>query len=401
MAALTEVFAERLLAVAATDASDADHAAILLTDFLACATAGSSRRSWYADLVAIDTSDPAAVADAAAAAHVHDRDDVHWATLVHCGSIIWPVVLGTGAATRASGPELLTAARIGYEAMVRLATFLGPDHRARFHPTATTGTVGAAAAAAFLYGLDGQAFTAALGHAVSVMGGSAQTVRERRGTRLFHRAHAARSGLAAAEAAARGLVATVAGLEQLSDRPADALIGGAESALAQASVRLFPVSGWNQAVYDAAAGAGPFTGPIRQVCVDVAPAVAGVSTGPDAEAADRDWSVEWSVARALVGPEAAGELAGRVVVSRTRSSPLEAVVEVVTPGGRSVGQVHVPQGHPSRPASRAQLHEKWRRQTVVPPEQLYSECRALLAASRPDGARALAELCTSKPPLES
>lgn len=389
MTALTAMFADRLLSVAAADVTDSErnHAALLLADFVACASAGSARDSWYAELVDIGTSDPSAIGDAAAFAHVHDRDDVHWGNLLHCGSIIWPVVLGTGAATRATGPELLVAARVGYEAMVRLAGFLGPEHRTCFHTTATTGVVGAAAAAGFLYGLDSRSFTAALGHAISVMGGSAQTVRERSGTRLFHRAHAAQSGLAAAEAAARGLPATESGLEQVpvSGRHVGALLTEDAQALPMTSVRVFPTSGWNQAAFDAALAAGPVRRPVQQVSVDVSAAVAEISTGAEPAVEDRDWSLEWAVATALLGAESDGvaEVARRVLVRRNRNSPLQARVEVVTSGGREVGEVAFPRGHPERPADLQLVHDKWQQLIDMQPDRLHSRCRDLLISPDP------------------
>src|SRR5439155_2276711 len=88
-----------------------------------------------------------------------------------------------------------------------------PPHRRDWHAAATAGTVGAAVAAAVAMGLDEERTTTAAGHAISVAGGSVQCVLEHSGTVVFHRAHAAATGIAAARGAAAGLGATRTGLE--------------------------------------------------------------------------------------------------------------------------------------------------------------------------------------------
>ena len=55
--------------------------------------------------------------------------------------------------------------------------------------------------AAVLLGLGAPGIVTALGHAISVAGGSSRSVVERSATKVFHRAHAARTGIACAEAA--------------------------------------------------------------------------------------------------------------------------------------------------------------------------------------------------------
>ena len=76
----------------------------------------------------------------------------------------------------ASGREVLTAIVAGYEVCCRLGNALDPtSHYARgFHPTATAGTYGAAAAAAKLFGLSKEQIVAAFGVAGSQAAGSLQ-----------------------------------------------------------------------------------------------------------------------------------------------------------------------------------------------------------------------------------
>src|SRR5581483_10178547 len=170
-----------------------------LFDFAACATAGR---------VALAGFEPAGEpALSAAVSHALDRDDLHWPSLTHPGSIVWPVVLALGPERR------LIAAAAGYETTARLALAVGVSHRRYWHATATAGTIGAAVAAALALGLDEDGVAGAAGHAISVASGSIQCVLERSRTVVFHRAHAAVTGLNAARAAAAGLGATRLGLE--------------------------------------------------------------------------------------------------------------------------------------------------------------------------------------------
>ena len=76
----------------------------------------------------------------------------------------------------ASGRDVLTAIVAGYEVCCRLGNALDPtSHYARgFHPTATAGTYGAAAAAAKLFGLTKEQIIAAFGVSGSQAAGSLQ-----------------------------------------------------------------------------------------------------------------------------------------------------------------------------------------------------------------------------------
>jgi 2-methylcitrate dehydratase PrpD len=438
----------RQLAVALLDRSrvplpsQARHqAAVLLADFLACARAGlhhpgSRTPARAAGRVGKAPADHpgtrprtgTGVGDwgpmLAAAAHAGDRDDVHWGAVTHPGSVVWPVVLNLGAETGATGRALLGAASAGYQACVGVASFLGPGHAKWFHSTATAGTVGAAAAAGILLDLDEPALADALGHALSAMGGSAQCLDERSGTRLFHRSHAVRTGIAAAKAAAGGLAATRLGFEgargllggpEQSEREPDALLGGGPSAIGATSVRLHATSGWNQAAVQAAAAqprrAGQRAWPVT---VHVHPAVAAASTGATAGPGERWWSLEWSVAAALLtgDPQTSPEeplgdqerrrrLAEELVVVRDQPSVLSASVVVATNDGPSTTTVERPWGHSDSPASSEQLQAKWRR--IQPAgewaavERLESLCAEALEAAVPVAAR-LGDVLASRQP---
>jgi 2-methylcitrate dehydratase PrpD len=321
----------------------------------------------------------------AAAAHAADRDDVHWDAVTHPGSVVWPVVLGLGAETGATGPRLAAAAAAGYEACARMAVFLGPGHRRWFHSTSTAGTVAAATAATLLLRPDQETLENALGHAISVMGGSAQCLDEHSGTQVFHRSHAVRAGIGAARAAASGLSATRLGFEgphgvlagpDTAERLPAALLDDGPPAIGTTSVRLCATAGWSQAAVQAAAAQPPSARACaRALTVRVHRAAVDASSGPAAPAGKRWWSLEWSVATALItgDPQVRSDapvsdetlrehLATTMLVVGDQPSPLAAsVVARPLDGSPSTTTVTWPSGHPANPASDEQLVSKWSR----------------------------------------
>src|SRR5260221_504748 len=79
-----------------------------------------------------------------------NREHIHWPSLTHPGGVVWPVVLTAGLEANASVEQLVSAAALGYEVVVRLALAYGAGHRRFWQPTASAGVAGAAAAAAEL-----------------------------------------------------------------------------------------------------------------------------------------------------------------------------------------------------------------------------------------------------------
>lgn len=250
---LLDSYAAALQARAAAEPTSREvrRAAVLLADFLHCRDGSPDR----VPLPAWAASVAERAGEASLSARADDRDDVHWASLTHPGSVVWPVVTELGAVVGVPGRTRLAAATIGYATTAGVAAALGPEHGSTFHSTATAGTVAAAATSAVLLDLDEDRWPHALGHAFSVIGGSRGALIEYSGTRCFHSAHAVRTGIAAALAAARGLDATRSDLERrqgaLSTLDPDRLLAVADDALAESSLRVFPASGWNQAAYEA------------------------------------------------------------------------------------------------------------------------------------------------------
>lgn len=158
-------------------------------------------------------------ADAAAAATYHgmlgsvlEMDDVHRSSVLHPAPVVVPAAWAACAETT-DAATLLAAVTAGYEAMIRVGRTLGATHYRFWHPTATVGAFGAAAAAAVGLGLEPQRVAQAMALAGTQAGGLWQ-VRHESGTgKLWHMASAARAGLAAAQAAACGLTGPLAVLE--------------------------------------------------------------------------------------------------------------------------------------------------------------------------------------------
>jgi 2-methylcitrate dehydratase PrpD len=135
--------------------------------------------------------------------HVLDYDDVSYAIIGHPSVAVLPAVLAVAEATGASGADVLVAYVGGVEVMSKVARALGERHYlAGWHMTATAGSIGSAAAAAKLLGLDPHGIQAALGVAAS----SAAGLRLNFGTmtKPYHAGQAGRGGVTAARLAAAG-----------------------------------------------------------------------------------------------------------------------------------------------------------------------------------------------------
>ena len=121
-------------------------------DWLACAWAG--RDQGAPRTARAEQEDP--IVALAAAGHVLDFDDTLPAPgLSHLSAPTAPAALAVGAANGATMRQVLEAYAAGFESMGALARASHPFLYERgWHPTAVTGTVGAATAAAHLLGLD-------------------------------------------------------------------------------------------------------------------------------------------------------------------------------------------------------------------------------------------------------
>ncbi|HEY3796725.1 MAG TPA: MmgE/PrpD family protein [Caulobacteraceae bacterium] len=137
--------------------------------------------------------------------HALDFDDVIM-PMGHPTVPVAPVAFALAEQRGATGAEALAAFIAGVEAECRVARLLGGSHYAKgWHTTATTGTFGAAVAAARLLGVEGAALT----HAFGLAGTQAAGLKSGFGTmaKPLHPGKAAQNGLLAARLAARGFTA--------------------------------------------------------------------------------------------------------------------------------------------------------------------------------------------------
>jgi len=144
-------------------------------------------------------------------AHSLDFDDTHLPSILHPSASLVPATLAAGEQVKASTRDMIAAAAAGYELCIRtgmaatdrkLGNSVFLEHG--WHATSICGTLGAAAIAAKLYGLD----AAAIGHAIAIAASMGSGVIEgnRAGgsVKRLHCGWAAHSGIVAAQAARAG-----------------------------------------------------------------------------------------------------------------------------------------------------------------------------------------------------
>ncbi len=125
----------------------------------------------------------------------------------HPGTAVIPVALGLAEKNKRDGKAVITAITAGYEAADRAAAAVHPRHTlSGFLPTGTTGTFGAAIAAARLIGLDKEKTLCALGNAGYLLPLSmAEQLMGGFTVKVVQGGKAAQSGLMAAYLAACGI----------------------------------------------------------------------------------------------------------------------------------------------------------------------------------------------------
>ncbi len=147
--------------------------------------------------------------------HSLDFDDTHADSSLHPSAPVVSAAFAVGEAEGASGQEIVAAIVAGYEVCCRLGMALDPAaHYARgFHPTATAGTFGAAAAAAKLYGLNADGVLAAFGVAGSQAAGSLQFLENGAWNKRWQVGQAGMNGVLAAALARSGFRAAAEPIE--------------------------------------------------------------------------------------------------------------------------------------------------------------------------------------------
>ena len=121
-------------------------------------------------------------------AHSLDFDDTHARGSIHPSAPIVPAALAAAEITGADGQRVVAGIVAGYEVQIRLSIALNPtEHYNRgFHPTATCGVFGAAAAAGSILGLTVDQIVSAFGLCGSQAAGSMQFLVDGAWNKPFH-----------------------------------------------------------------------------------------------------------------------------------------------------------------------------------------------------------------------
>lgn len=144
--------------------------------------------------------------------HALDWDDYHDTIGGHGTVVVFPAALAMAEATGASGSDLLTAHVAGMEVTSHLAAAHGrAQYTTGWHPTATFGVFGAAAAAAKVLGLDAEGITATLALAAATAAGTKAGFGTL--TKPIQVGRAAQNGVFAARMVAAGATAHPAAIE--------------------------------------------------------------------------------------------------------------------------------------------------------------------------------------------
>jgi 2-methylcitrate dehydratase PrpD len=136
--------------------------------------------------------------------NILEMDDIHRASVLHPGPVIWPIALDEGYQPEAMD-RVLDAAIRGYEAMVTFGETLDAYHYSLWHPTATAGALGAAATVGSTWDIGEERLCWALSHAASVAGGLWHMRHRNVKTKQWHIVHAAKTGQDAVHCAVAGL----------------------------------------------------------------------------------------------------------------------------------------------------------------------------------------------------
>ena len=146
------------------------------------------------------------------AAHALDYDDMCFVSLAHPSAPLVGAAIASAESSGASGAALLDGYIAGFELEGRLGSVMNPRHYERgWHCTSTLGTLGAAAAACRIFGLDADTTS----HALAIAASEASGLKENFGTMVkpLHAGLAARNGVLAAQLAKRGMTASAQAIE--------------------------------------------------------------------------------------------------------------------------------------------------------------------------------------------
>jgi len=348
--------------------------------------------------------------------HVLDYDDAQLATLpsrpmgqqTHPTTPVLAAALALAESRRATGAALLNSYIVGLEVACRLGDAVDPSHYLDgFHPTGTLGAFGATAACAQLLRLS----PLSIRHALGIAGTLASGLRANRGTMAkgLNAGRAAENGVIATTLAADGFTAS----ENIFDDPmgffsaacrgrvnTDLLRFGERFFIAKPgiAIKLYPCAGVLHPVLDLTLDLRvrhriePNNIDRIRVGLDTNAALPLVYENPK-DNLQAKFSLNFAVAVAIVDGEAGlkqftaervhdpkikrlmkrVELVRRPLRQEKHETGVDSEIEIVMIGGtvhRARGSVA--RGHPSLPASRAEIEDKLRQcaEGILPPRQI-------------------------------
>ncbi|MDA2993316.1 MAG: MmgE/PrpD family protein [Actinomycetota bacterium] len=274
---------------------------VLLADFMVCVSSGNKLQSQESLLK--DDGSIGLAARLASQSAFEDRDDLDWSAVNHPGSVVFATSFAIALEHPKFRENFLTSALAGMRASASAAHFFGPNHRKRWHITATAGTFGAVCAASAAIELGSTKAQQALHLAGTNMGGTGQVSRELQGTPRFNRSAAAALGVASAFAAYEGMPALKnlwlgdRGLFEVFDLAGVITDGGLiRDGISTVRVRTFPATGFIQsALFGVAKLAGEKSGDLLTLNVEINAGVFPILNDPER---DRWWNLKVNVASA-------------------------------------------------------------------------------------------------------
>ena len=331
-------------------------------------------------------------------AHALDFDDVSMSMRGHPSVPLMPAVLAVAEKLGSSGPELIDAFVLGFEVECKAGRLIGaPHYELGWHPTATFGTLGAAAACARLLGLDVNQTRMTLGIAASLASGARRNFGSM--TKPLHAGWAAHNGVIAATLASRGFTAddealgapdgwlhAASGGVPIDPSPIDRLGDPWDVLSPGIDVKLYPCCYFTHLSIDAAlevsAEIVQRSNEIEAVDISVSPGTMMVlRKEPPETGLEGKFSLEYCVAAALAdGSVSLGTFDDSAVARANVRAIMEcvrvaedgpatqvaiggnALVQVAFGNGESIRsqRVDIPRGSPRNPLSWAQLAQKFR-----------------------------------------
>ena len=137
-------------------------------------------------------------------AHTIDFDDTHMASVSHLGSSLVATVFAVGERVKASGPEMIAAFILGFEAAARIGRSVLPSHYKFWHPTGTLGLFASAVVAGRLLKFGPKKMEVVIGHAADQTAGLRYCVDKGDFSKSLHPGFAAMKGILVALIVANG-----------------------------------------------------------------------------------------------------------------------------------------------------------------------------------------------------